>query len=56
MAADVTTSKAATVNGQKLDIKVDGGQVTVDGARVVATDVAAGNGVIHVIDTVVLPM
>jgi uncharacterized surface protein with fasciclin (FAS1) repeats len=56
MAADVKTSKAATVNGQKLDIKVANGKVTVDGAQVVATDVAAGNGVIHVIDTVVLPM
>jgi len=34
---------------------VDGGGVTVGGAKVIATDVAATNGVIHVIDTVVMP-
>ncbi|MCU0783945.1 MAG: fasciclin domain-containing protein, partial [Verrucomicrobia bacterium] len=36
-------------------IKVEDGKVTVDNAKVVKTDVAASNGVIHVIDTVVLP-
>ena len=55
MAADVKTMKAKTVNGQELDIKVAAGAVTVDNAKVVKTDVAASNGVIHVIDTVVLP-
>jgi len=55
MAADVKTSKARTVNGQELAIEVTAGKVTVGGAAVIATDVAAGNGVIHVIDTVVLP-
>jgi uncharacterized surface protein with fasciclin (FAS1) repeats len=55
MAADVKTMKAKTVNGQELSIKVEGGSVTVDNAKVVKTDVAASNGVIHVIDTVVLP-
>ena len=55
MAADVKTMKAKTVNGKELDIKVADGHVTVDGAKVVKTDVAASNGVIHVIDTVVLP-
>ena len=55
MAADVKTMKAKTVNGQSLDVKVTGGNVTVDNAKVVKTDVAASNGVIHVIDTVVLP-
>jgi uncharacterized surface protein with fasciclin (FAS1) repeats len=55
MAADVKTMKAETVNGQELSIKVEGGSVTVDNAKVVKTDVAASNGVIHVIDTVVLP-
>jgi uncharacterized surface protein with fasciclin (FAS1) repeats len=34
---------------------VDGGKVKVDGANVVKTDIAASNGVIHVIDTVLLP-
>ncbi len=55
MAADVKTMKAKTVNGQSLDVKVADGVVTVDNAKVVKTDVAASNGVIHVIDTVVLP-
>ena len=55
LAADVTTMKAKTVNGQSLDVKVADGTVTVDNAKVVKTDVIASNGVIHVIDTVVLP-
>ena len=55
MAADVKTMKAKTVNGKELDVKVAGGTVTVDNAKVIKTDVAASNGVIHVIDTVVLP-
>ena len=55
MAADVKTTKAKTVNGKELSIQVEGGKVTVDGAKVIKTDVAARNGVIHVIDTVVLP-
>ena len=55
MAADVNTMKAKTVNGKELSIKVEDGKVTVDNANVVKTDVAASNGVIHVIDSVVLP-
>jgi len=55
MAADVKTMKAKTVNGKELDVKVTDGTVTVDIAKVIKTDVAASNGVIHVIDTVVLP-
>jgi uncharacterized surface protein with fasciclin (FAS1) repeats len=55
MAADVKTMKAKTVNGKELDVKVTDGVVTVDNAKVVKTDVAASNGVIHVIDSVVLP-
>ena len=55
MAADVKTMKIKTVNGKELDVKVTDGTVTVDNAKVVKTDVAASNGVIHVIDTVVLP-
>lgn len=55
MAADVKTMKAKTVNGQSLDVKVTDGAVTVDNAKVTKTDVAASNGVIHVIDSVVLP-
>jgi uncharacterized surface protein with fasciclin (FAS1) repeats len=54
MAADVNAGKVKTVNGQELTVKTDGG-VMVDNAKVTATDVVASNGVIHVIDTVVLP-
>jgi len=45
----------ATVNGQTLAIMVSGGKVFVNDATVVAADVTASNGVIHVIDTVVMP-
>ncbi|MBC7365889.1 MAG: fasciclin domain-containing protein [Undibacterium sp.] len=55
MAADVKTMKAKTVNGQELDLQVNGGAVTVNNAKVTKTDIAASNGVIHVIDTVVMP-
>ncbi len=47
--------KAKTVNGQELTIKVEGGTVRVNNAKVVKPDVLASNGVIHVIDAVVLP-
>ncbi len=55
MAADVKTSDPKTVNGKSVAIKVDAGKVTVGVANVVKTDIAASNGVIHVIDTVLLP-
>ena len=56
MAADVVKLKnAGTVQGQRVDIVAKGGTVTVDGAKVVTTDIACSNGVIHVIDTVILP-
>ena len=55
MAADVKTMQVKTVNGKELSIKVEDGKVMVDNAKVIKTDVAAKNGVIHVIDTVVLP-
>ena len=45
----------ATLNGAALDIVVKSGKVYVNGAQVVIADVAASNGVIHVIDAVVLP-
>ena len=55
-AADVVKlDTATTVNGQAADIRVDGGTVMVDNATVTATDITASNGVIHVIDTVILP-
>ena len=56
LAADVVgLDTAGTVQGQSVDIAVKGGKVFVDGAQVVMTDVMAANGVIHVIDTVILP-
>ena len=56
MAADVVKLKTAkTVQGQELTIKVEGDTVMVNNAKVTKTDIACTNGVIHVIDTVVLP-
>ena len=54
MAADVTTGHVKSVQGSDLAMSTDGG-VTVNGAKVVAADVAATNGVIHAIDTVLMP-
>jgi uncharacterized surface protein with fasciclin (FAS1) repeats len=54
MAKDVKAGKVKTVQGGELTVATAGG-VTVDGAKVTATDIAASNGVIHVIDTVVMP-
>ncbi len=48
-------SSAKTVNGQDLKLKVNDGTVMVNDAKVVKADVLASNGVIHVIDTVLLP-
>lgn len=56
MAADVVKlTTATTVQGQDIAIKAGGGGVMVDSAHVVKTDVIASNGVIHVIDSVILP-
>ena len=56
MAVDVVNlSHAKTVNGQSLSIKTYGGTVKVDNANVIKTDIECSNGVIHVIDAVVLP-
>jgi uncharacterized surface protein with fasciclin (FAS1) repeats len=51
----VKLASAKTVNGQSVSIKTDKKGVMVGGAQVVKTDIAASNGVIHVIDTVMLP-
>ena len=56
MAADaVRLEEAETVNGATVDVRADGGSVMINDAKVTAADVAASNGVIHVIDTVILP-
>jgi uncharacterized surface protein with fasciclin (FAS1) repeats len=54
MAKDVKAGQVKTVQGSMLTISTTGG-VMVDNAKVTATDIAASNGVIHVIDTVVMP-
>jgi len=55
MAKDVATTEVQTAEGQMLPIVAKDGKVTVGGASVVKTDVEAANGVIHVIDTVLMP-
>lgn len=55
LAADVKTMEVKTVQGQSVKLNVCDAGVTVDGAKVVKTDVMAENGVIHVIDTVIIP-
>ena len=47
--------RAETVQGESVSIRVDGDRVMVDGATVVKADVMAGNGVIHVVDAVLMP-
>ena len=56
LAADVVKlTSAKTVQGGEVAISVNGGAVKVDDANVVATDIAGSNGVIHVIDSVIMP-
>ena len=55
-AADVVKlSEAKSLQGEPIAISVDGGKVMVNGANVVSTDIETSNGVIHVIDAVILP-
>ena len=51
----MTMTSAKTVQGQSVKISAANGKVKVDGANVVKADIAASNGVIHVIDTVLMP-
>jgi uncharacterized surface protein with fasciclin (FAS1) repeats len=58
MSGDIVRSNGAnpaTVNGAKLDIVLRDGKVYVNGAQVVTADIVASNGVIHVIDSVLMP-
>jgi uncharacterized surface protein with fasciclin (FAS1) repeats len=56
LAKDVVKLKSAkTAQGQSVRIRAKGGKVKINKANVVKTDIEAGNGVIHVIDTVLLP-
>ena len=51
----VKLKEAKTVNGKMVKVTVMEGAVTINDAKVTATDIVASNGVIHIIDTVVLP-
>lgn len=55
MAADVRSGMVKTVEGDSVTVKAMGGKVMVDKANVTKTDIAADNGVIHVVDTVLMP-
>lgn len=56
LAADLTDGqKVATLNGQELTVSIANGVVKINGATVVAADLAGSNGVIHVVDGVILP-
>ena len=56
MAADVVKMKEGkTVQGGSVKVNANGGKVMIDNANVVKTDIMASNGVIHVIDTVIMP-
>jgi uncharacterized surface protein with fasciclin (FAS1) repeats len=51
----VKTMDAKTVNGQSVSLKVSDKGVHVDAAKVIKADIMASNGVIHVIDSVIIP-
>ena len=55
MAADVKSMAVKTVQGGKANLTVYGGKVKIDNATIVQTDIETTNGVIHVIDTVIMP-
>lgn len=55
MAADVASGEVPTVNGETATVMVSDSGVTIEGANVVKTDIVTSNGVIHVIDAVILP-
>jgi uncharacterized surface protein with fasciclin (FAS1) repeats len=55
MAADISSGPAKTAQGQSLTISKQSSGITVDKAKVIKGDIAASNGVIHVIDSVVMP-
>jgi uncharacterized surface protein with fasciclin (FAS1) repeats len=55
LVAELKPGKTNTLQGDPLTLKSDNGKVTVDQANVIESDVAADNGVIHVIDTIVMP-
>jgi uncharacterized surface protein with fasciclin (FAS1) repeats len=55
MASDFKPGAVKTAQGSALTVRTQGGKVMVDNATVIKTDISANNGVIHVIDSVILP-
>lgn len=55
MAADVKAGQVKTVQGSNITVSTGYGAVSINNAKVVKTDIVADNGVIHVIDTVIMP-
>ena len=56
MSVDLSDGQSiATLNGDKIDVKIKDGSVFIDGARVTTADIKTDNGVVHVIDAVILP-
>ena len=55
MAKDVKAGQVKTVQGSNITVSTSYGDVSVNNAKVVKTDIVADNGVIHVIDTVIMP-
>ena len=55
MAKDVKAGPVKSVEGKSFMVKIDAGKVMVDNALVIKTDIVADNGVIHVIDSVIIP-
>lgn len=53
--ADLQPGKVTTLNGKPVEIRIDGPTIMVDGATITKSDVMASNGVIHWLDTVILP-
>jgi uncharacterized surface protein with fasciclin (FAS1) repeats len=51
----LAAKSAATLQGSKIEISVKDGAAYVNGAKILGTDVDASNGVIHIIDSVILP-
>ena len=55
MSAEIKSGRLKMLNGEKVQVVVDNGQVNFGDAQVLRADITASNGVIHVIDTVVMP-
>jgi uncharacterized surface protein with fasciclin (FAS1) repeats len=55
MSADIKNSKLTSLNGAHIELSKAGDYVTVESAAVTTADIAASNGVVHIIDTVLMP-